>query len=761
MFVGEETQMSKTMFGGAIKRVEGNPSLVEGYLVKFDNVDLYGEIFSKSTDFNLAGFPIVGKPLLYNHGLDEAIKSVPIGVFTLAKVDDVGIWVQAQLHQREEYEKYLEKRLVELGESADKKSIQAQAYLAYTTIASVLDSVPMGFSSGALPQSVQIVDKHIKTWCIIEGSITPTPAEPTGTPVSYRNSDNSGSAQVDNHEDNRLINTEDKTMKYNQLKTDTRKALDAEKLSQLQALLAEIIAEMGTEAGNVTAAEVAMAMEEDTERMLDEDETKMSDEMDKEDMKAFIRNVLAKESNIETIVNKVLALRQYRKSAIQNAIALHGESFSKARSGAGVVSQQPSQMVDRRYDHMTATDMAMGYMMLKSAFPVQPSNPLMVVSEDYWRAMCHKSADYAQKANYKDPRATSVIKNLPYRANELNASNIANQGAEWVPIMWEEAIWNLERQPRFYDSLIAKGMREYPVTDSAGGSVYIPTEESGAVTYSRPQARNIDTTGRPEVTARINPFKTGRILVTPGELVTAVAFTDILREDSIINVASQTSYELEQAMLEARDELFLNGDVATAANTNINLIDGTPGTGNLADYYLTCDGLRKLALVTSTPQSRVGGASLIYDDFLKTIGLLPYKQRNQLDKMMFFLDPDTQLTALGLPQLLDPMYFNTNRYGTIQNGVLTKTAGVDVFTTEFMLKTTPNGKISATPANNTKGTIALAFAPYWAVAYRRAMTLETGRDILSGTNIFVMTTRMSYVARGNNAGALTYNVTTV
>jgi hypothetical protein len=52
----------------------------------------------------------------------------------------------------------------------------------------------------------------------------------------------------------------------------------------------------------------------------------------------------------------------------------------------------------------------------------------------------------------------------------------------------------------------------------------------------------------------------------------------------------------------------------------------------------------------------------------------------------------------------------------------------------------------------------LLYAPYWGFAYKRNIIVETGRDILSGTNVWVASVRYGVVPRGSNAAAMTYNV---
>jgi len=135
---------------------------VKGYLVRFGNTqsaDLEGDYFTKSTDY---GFPMTeGKrvPLnvYYHHGMDSMVGKKSIGTGYI-KMDDVGLWYEAQLDMADEYG---------------------------SMIAKLCKQGKMGFSSGAAGHLVERKSMggaaEITRWPIAEASITPTPAE-------YRNS---------------------------------------------------------------------------------------------------------------------------------------------------------------------------------------------------------------------------------------------------------------------------------------------------------------------------------------------------------------------------------------------------------------------------------------------------------------------------------------------------------------------------------------------------------------------------------------------
>ena len=135
---------------------------VKGYLVRFGDTktaDLEGDYFTKSTDY---GFPMesgkrVPLNVYYHHGMDQMVGKKSIGTGYI-KMDDTGLWYEAQLDLADEYG---------------------------SMIAKLCKQGKMGFSSGAAAHLVERKSMggaaEITRWPIAEASITPTPAE-------YRNS---------------------------------------------------------------------------------------------------------------------------------------------------------------------------------------------------------------------------------------------------------------------------------------------------------------------------------------------------------------------------------------------------------------------------------------------------------------------------------------------------------------------------------------------------------------------------------------------
>ena len=149
--------------GSAVKAL-GNGK-IGGYLVRHTSAaaaDLQGDYFTSESEL---GF-YKEVPVLYHHGMDKSVGRRVIGLANLVR-DDIGLWVEAQLAMRDEYEKEIY-MLAEKGK--------------------------LGWSSGAVAHMVEREQKNtgtawVKTWWVAEASLTPTPAEPKNIADTIKTSD--------------------------------------------------------------------------------------------------------------------------------------------------------------------------------------------------------------------------------------------------------------------------------------------------------------------------------------------------------------------------------------------------------------------------------------------------------------------------------------------------------------------------------------------------------------------------------------------
>jgi HK97 family phage major capsid protein len=136
---------------------------IGGHLVIFGGEDLTGDFFDADTDYDLEDGQ--GKAtVLYHHGMDATLKRRKLGRADL-RVDDVGVWMEAQLALRDDYERALY-GMIEAGK--------------------------MGLSSGTAPHLVEREQQanganKITRWPLgLDASITPIPAEPRTSVVALK-----------------------------------------------------------------------------------------------------------------------------------------------------------------------------------------------------------------------------------------------------------------------------------------------------------------------------------------------------------------------------------------------------------------------------------------------------------------------------------------------------------------------------------------------------------------------------------------------
>lgn len=144
----------------AVKFEDGSDTKISGLAIPFGGPfagkDIDGEDFGPDTDLCLDWFPD-GRPLLYHHGLNGAVKTEVVGHQTALAIKDDGAWVQGELDKASRW---------------------------YAKVKKLLEKGALGFSSGAMAHLVKTrKDGHIERWPWVELSFTPTRANPAA--VAY------------------------------------------------------------------------------------------------------------------------------------------------------------------------------------------------------------------------------------------------------------------------------------------------------------------------------------------------------------------------------------------------------------------------------------------------------------------------------------------------------------------------------------------------------------------------------------------------
>lgn len=398
-----------------------------------------------------------------------------------------------------------------------------------------------------------------------------------------------------------------------------------------------------------------------------------------------------------------------------------------------------------KYSHLSAADMSFLYELLNgSTRDWRPDSPFM-----------RELADKSFKAVNAGALPFDAVRGLADRgftkANELDTTTQAGFGAEWAPDSWRSELWLRVRQ----DNVIAPlfDMVEMPTQPYE-----LPIESQDPTVYFVPETTDqnqlVLTAGNPIPQSKTG---SGKIQMSAKKLALRMAWSSELNEDSLIPVVANYRRQALRAMQNAIDNVLINGDTVTTANTNVNLIDGTPTAGT---KYLAFNGLRKYCLVTNAAQSKnAAGAPptmpLLRQGRFLMSGAYALRPRDSA----WIVDDSTYAKLLNLPEFatMDKAgIMATNLTGQV--GVID---GVPVFASaEVGLSQAADGKISATPANNTKGQAVLVFRPNWLIGYRRQVQAQV--EYLSWADVFhlTVTARLCLVSFDSTSASELFNLAT-
>jgi hypothetical protein len=673
-------------FGAAVKALPEGNGRIGGYLIVFgdgEHRDLQGEYFTAKTDFMLEGYPIAGERVLYHHGLDKKLGAKPLARIDVMRTDAVGVWVEAQLDMADAYQQAIEE-MVQAGK--------------------------LGWSSGALPQTVDVDGSgEIKRWAVIEGSLTPRPAQPMATRI-----------------------------------VTVKSLLEGEKTVNVLEMAQAFVQQMAeTQGRTMTPEELASAAQAVVSAL------GMAETAGGEVMEAKLE---AQPSAVVEAVGKALAAQDAvargKFEAAMKQFDVKPQSRASAATGA---SAGVREVVDMRYDHLKTEDLIFGLNMLRESG--KPG------SESMHRAAYQKAMRDVEYTTTPLGRDGGYIKShLPIKADEIVATNLAGNGGNWVGIVYNTTLWEAARQPVVYQELISAGMLEYTVPQGAN-SMYIPTEGTDPVWSTLTELNDwVAADERLPITPRATPsIAPGRVQVTPAFVGARVMYSFIMEEDSIIPVLPFLRSRMEISAQENIEYMIMNGDTATAANTNLNLIDGTPSVDSKGrgPAYLAFNGLLKLPTITTVAQSRNANAAISEDDYLATFNLLPDTQASE-EKCVFVVDVRTMVATRNIPAFKTrDVYSNA----TLEGGRIQSIFGVRTLVSNQVKLANLNGRISATPANNNRGRILCVRPDRWAVVTKRDVTTEVARDIDAQASVIVSTLRMSLVNVSNTgSAAATFNL---
>lgn len=684
-------------FGGAVKAL--GDGKIGGHLVLYGSPaekDLTGEYFSAHTDFVIEDYPVKGERVLYHHGLDPKLAVKRLSQFEDAGFDDEGLWVRAQLDLSDRYQKLIY-QLVERGK--------------------------LGWSSGALPQSVRKSgDGHILKWAIIEGSLTPTPADPRNRAVipmkTYLESVKGlleldepqaeeaavGEAQADTVDGSVEVEA---VPEPSAMKTATEAPIQEEN-NEMDAIKRERLVSAAVTAVasalniKMTDAECADAVT----KAADEFEKMWQDDQDEsEQMKAFAPVVAG-------IVKGAVAVDQDAINASVKAGLAAVKPVPQSQVG-GYSKPQPRITVASKYQHLTPEDM--GYMAsVLKAFNGKTGN-FWMPTEPFMREL----ADKAQKAVDAGAMKLShdAMKTLgAIKANELDHSTQSGYGDEFVNEAWSSALWRTSR----LDNVVSNNTN---FIDMPSDPYKLPLQGSDPTVYAVPE-----TTAESELllsgAGSVIPdskIGTNNTTMNAAKLALRVGFSTELTEDSIIPIIPLFREQSLRAMQDARDNVLLNAD-DTNSNSNINT-DGSPSAGDKF-LYGGGDGFLHLPLVDNTSQQLVSlaGGSLTLAKIREARFKLRAADAMDIPNLVMYVDVSTYSKMLAIDEI--SAYMNRGSAPTVESGEVGRIDNIAVFVSNEMSLAKIGGTVSATTGNNVYGRLLFVHKPSWMAGYRRQVNLN-------------------------------------
>jgi HK97 family phage major capsid protein len=283
----------KSIYIGSAVKALGN-NRIGGYLIVWGDAehrDLQEEYFTPETNLSLQWYE--KRPMLYHHGLDGTVSTKSVGTIDTLKADDTGLWAEGPLElEPDQWEQVQRKKRNEFLRAIDR----------------MVKEGLFNWSSGSLPHMVKTADDgRIIEWPLVEGSLTPTPAEPRqGTGIqSIKSYEELLETWLEEHnpgQDDTGTKAHDKEETYN---GGTKMPEMTEE--GLRALIEEIVAEyMDT----MKQADEELVEEE---LMTEEDETEVKQVMDDEAV-----SVLEEAQEVLAAAEEELTAQKARKLIMHN-----------------------------------------------------------------------------------------------------------------------------------------------------------------------------------------------------------------------------------------------------------------------------------------------------------------------------------------------------------------------------------------------------------------------------------------------------------
>ena len=718
---------------GAIKAL-GEQGEIGGYLVAYgspEQRDKQGEYFTNQTDFLLDYYK--ERPVLFHHGLANEGPTA-IGVITEIIPDERGLYARAKL-----WLNHADSAVRLLAQSVWRKVKQGL----------------LGWSSGSLGHLVQVTrDGQILRWPIVEGSLTPTPAEPRRTHVEaiktalshlLSGSAIEAAAPTEHRRTTHFRKppyAKGRTM-FNQEVIDALReaGFDAEQILQVQGVIA-----------SASGGDAPMEEPLPEEPMMAEDEEELPEE---EPMRAAVP-VNGASSNGKAggqfppapRANPLIVQMQKRMAKLEAQI----KSAPAIETIPGRVNPKPAPtalalQVRGKWDNLSWEDMVFAKSLLEGVARArggqtwQPENP-----GEFYRTLAVKME--RAEGYVFSPSTIETIRAI--KSDELNYSTQASYGDEFVPDLWRNVLWD---KPRLDNPVF----REMQVIEMPSDPYNIPVEGTDPTIFTVAETTNETQLGQNDSSAAIPDTKVGTANTTlnAGKLAARINISAELVEDSIIPVAQHWRFKAVRAMEDARDFVILSAD-ATTGTSNINNDGGSIAATHRA-LYGGGDGVLHLPLVDNTAMGlSMGGVAPTLAKIRQARAKLNTEILADFPNLRYFCDPLTSVKLASVDELLNQSV--SGMPSTVQTGFVGSIDSIPVYATSQMLLATATGVVSSTAGNNTLGRLLLVHTPSWYVGFRRNISVNLAFQPEYDAWVLVVSLRMALARRATDTAALLYNI---
>lgn len=740
--------------GGACKALsDADDGRFGGHLIMWGNEherDLQGEFFTPDTDLSLDWFD--RRPVLYHHGLDQAVRAKSVGFFDTLKTDDVGLWIEGQLDLRNRWARAVWE-LVKRG--------------------------ALGLSSGSLAHLVDIASNgHIRFWPLVEGSTTPAPAEPRiqvmplkalqdlGLPglkglmttagvkfmeVDAPDSDNTPSTDPDGADRKTPpappddSQPEDSEMNLEhliaQIMAQVAKALGGELTDeQQQAITAQVMADVqpapdaGGDGANPDTDDVG---EGDAPEGVDAPDAAPA--LDGAELGEQVATAVVKA--VTTLLNGQRAADSARKHAtdLLNGMTPQSQAPPGQRPRPGAADLE----VRTKFHYHSAEDMSF-FAWWENQRRRKNHLPPFVPDQPFVRELADKAGKaYTANEIQLEPEAVKFFRAI--KSDELVHTTQSGYGQDWIHTVWSNQLWEKARM----DNPIMGTMR---VEEMPANTWTLPLEAGDPTVYYVPETQHesdltLSGAGNPIPDSKIG---TGKVTLTAKKLALRVAFSSEEEEDSIVPFAPQARMQAIRALEDALDNVLVNGDIETGS-TNVNY-DGASPTGN--ERWLAFDGFIKLALVTDSKSVSAAGAA-------PTLAMLRENRFNldraktRVDQLVAFTHTEVEQKLLGMSEFLTRD--KASERATAFSGVLGEADGVPILLTNELQLSASNGKVHNS-TGNTYGRVIHVHLPSWVVGFRRRVTPVLEYISYYDSYMLTATIRLDLARNSANCASVLYYI---